>query len=177
MPPPPTWVYLRTYRVLPHPTWLSLWESWRRSRLREPSRAYSISGKTLSAQCAHWAPLPKGEARRRAAHVSLPLHPPSSTAPKPSPSGEGGPAKPGRMRGRSVKTTASAKNPTFPPYIRQKSKVFASFHPSGSLFYANFSEYKKSGGLPNFGNPPDLFIDKTPSAWQTGAGCAGFCPG
>ena len=136
------------------------------------------SKQTLSAQCAHWAPLPKGEARRRAAdHVGAPLHLPSSTAPKPSPSGEGGPAKPGRMRGGSVKAITSAKNPTFPSHIRQRSKIFASFSPGGSLFYANFSEYKKSGGLPNFGNPPDLFIDKAPSAWQTGAGCAGFCPG
>ncbi len=220
MPPPPTWVYLRTHRVLPHPTWLSLWESWRRSRLRGPLRAYSISGKTLSTQCAHWAPPPEGEARRPvaavnggpvtlvvdphlrgspdslqlnnldkrdvsfvgrghapAANVSFPLHRPSSTVPKPSPSGEGGPAKPGRMRGGSVKAITSAKNPTFPPHIRQRSKIFASFSPGGILFYANFSAYKKSGGLPKFGNPPDFLIDKAPSAWQTGAGCAGFCPG
>ena len=179
MPPPPTWVYLRTYRVLPHPTWRSLWESWRRSRLRGPSRAYSISGKTLSTQCAQWAPPPEGEERRpvAAANVSFPLHRPSSTVPKPSPSGEGGPAKPGRMRGGSVKAITSAKNPTFPPHIRQRSKIFASFSPGGSLFYANFSAYKKSGGLPKFGNPPDFLIDNAPSAWQTGAGCAGFCPG
>ena len=137
------------------------------------------TGKTLSAQCAHWAPPPEGEARRpvAAANVGLSLHRPSSTVPKPSPSGEGGPAKPGRMRGGSVKAITSAKNPTFPPHIRQRSKIFASFSPGGSLFYANFSAYKKSGGLPKFGNPPDFLIDNAPSAWQTGAGCAGFCPG
>ena len=93
MPPPPTCVSRCTSQVPPHqslppggrwpgeagsdeerrnvpkrthPPWLSLWESWRRSRLRGLLRY----GKPLSAQCAHWAPLPKGEARRRAAAVN-----------------------------------------------------------------------------------------------------------
>ena len=114
--------------------------------------------KTLSAQCAHWAPLPKGEARRRAAagnyepatlavdphlwgapgslqlsslnkgnvpfvgrwhapaaHVGLPLYLPSSTAPKPSPSGEGGTATAVTDEGCSVKPTTSAKIQRFHP--------------------------------------------------------------
>ncbi len=65
--------------------------------------------------------------------VRLRKQSPSSTSPKPSPSGEGGPAKPGRMRGGSVKATTSGKKPTFPPLISQKSKIFASFSPGGSL--------------------------------------------
>ena len=136
------------------------------------------SKQILSAQCAHWAPLPKGEARRRAvAHVGLPLHPPSSTAPKPSPLGgrwlAAGETDEGRQRKsyrQRQKSHVSTPHPS-------KIKGFCQLPPGGRLFYANFSEYKKSGGLPNFGNPPDLLIDKTPSAWQTGADCAGFCPG
>ena len=67
------------------------------------------TGKALSAQCAHWAPPPEGEARRRAFRRAgaCPRRPrwfslrtqPSSPAPKPSPSGEGGSPQARRMRG------------------------------------------------------------------------------
>ena len=52
-----------------------------------------------------------GRGHAPAAHVSLPLHPPTSTAPKPSPSGEGGPAKPGRMRGAALDVVHGEKSP------------------------------------------------------------------
>ena len=78
-----------------------------------------------------------GRGHAPAAHVGFLPHLPSSTSPKPSPSGEGGSPQARRMRGGSVKATASAKNPTFPPRICQKSKFFASFHPGGSLFSKN----------------------------------------
>ncbi len=63
-----------------------------------------------------------GRGHAPADHVSLPLHPPSSTAPKPSPSGEGGTATAVTDEGRNVKATASAKNPTFPPLISQNQR-------------------------------------------------------
>ena len=73
-----------------HLTWLSLWESWHGAAVTErggrhaaavngesatlavdhhhwgsPGSLHGSRRKALSAQCAHWAPLPKGEARRR----------------------------------------------------------------------------------------------------------------
>jgi len=47
-------------RAMLAPTWLSLWESCQPYRLTERVMAFA-----LSAQCAHWAPLPEGEARMR----------------------------------------------------------------------------------------------------------------
>ena len=48
------------------PTWLSLWESWRRSRLRGQQRGMEWGEKALSVT-ANALPPPAGEARRRAA--------------------------------------------------------------------------------------------------------------
>ena len=87
-----------------------------------------------------------GRGHAPAAHVRLPLHLPSSAAPKPSPSGEGGPAPAGSDEGCSAKATTSAEKPTFPPLISQKSKIFASFPPGGSLFSTDYTEQKSLSG-------------------------------
>ena len=170
-----------TFPLPQHPTWLSLWESWRRSRLRGQERyiLWSLK-KPLSAQCAHWAPLPEGEARRRAAavsyepvtlviaphlrgspgslqlnslgkvnvpfvgrghapaaHVRFLYHAPSSTAPKPSPSGGGRwPGKAGSDEGRNVTPTTSAR--TSSPQIQtifQTSEIASSHMESWRYFY------------------------------------------
>ncbi len=62
-------------------------------------------------------------------HVSLPLHPPSSTAPKPSPSGEGGSPQARRMRGGSVKATTSGKKTDVSTPHQSKIKAFYQFPP------------------------------------------------
>ena len=66
----------------------------------------------------------------RCVYVSSHPVPPHQSLP---PRGKVARRKPGRMRGGSVKATTSGKKPTFPPLISQKSKIFASFSPGGSL--------------------------------------------
>ena len=63
-----------------------------------------------------------GRGHAPADHVSLPLHPPSSAAPKP-----------GQMRGAEVGFPPAAKESTLQPLISQKSEIFASFYPGRSL--------------------------------------------
>ncbi len=74
-----------------------------------------------------------GRGHAPAAHVSLPLHPPTSTVPKPSPLGGRWPGEAGSDEGCSVNITTSGKKSTFSPLISQKSKIFDSFPPGGSL--------------------------------------------
>ena len=70
-----------------------------------------------------------GRGHAPADHVGSPLHPPSSTAPKPSPSGEGGSPQARRMRGGSAKATTSGKNPTFFTPYQSKIKDFCQLLP------------------------------------------------
>ena len=59
-------------------------------------------------------------------HVGLPLHPPSSTAPKPSPSGEGGTAIAVTDEGCSVNMPTSGEKFSVAAPLSQKSEIFAS---------------------------------------------------
>ena len=107
-------------QVPPHPTWLSLWESWRRSRLRGVAcRRCQCEPDTLVVAPRHWGT--PGSIQGGGRTKTFPL-------------GGRWPGEAGSDEGHSVEATTSARKPTFPPLISQKSKIFASFPRGGSFF-------------------------------------------
>ena len=107
-------------QVPPHPTWLSLWESWRRSRLRGAAcRRCQCEPDTLMVDPRHWGT--PGSIQGGGRTKTFPL-------------GGRWPGEAGSDEGHSVEATTSAEKPTFPPLISQKSKIFASFPRGGSFF-------------------------------------------
>ena len=74
------------------------------------------------------------------------------------------PGEAGSDEGHSVEATTSARKPTFPPLISQKSKIFASFPRGGSLFLVQvrgvlfccirLGTYRRSSSGSPGGEPP-----------------------
>ena len=107
------------YQVPPHPTWLSLWESWRRSRLRGVAcRRCQCEPDTLVVAPRHWGT--PGSIQGGGRTKTFPL-------------GGRWPGEAGSDEGHSVEATTSARKPTPTPH-QSKIKDFCQLPPRGKLF-------------------------------------------